>query len=560
LTAPSFTLLPLGGCGEFGANATLLFAGDAESSPAILIEAGARFAGAGLPGIDLVLPDLDFLERLGDRLLGCLVTHGHEDHIAALPYLLRRRSLPVYAPDYCLRQLRARLDAAGLSAVPRHALAPGLEVELGPFQVEPVAVSHSIPETVALAVRVNGARALFSSDFRIDRDPVWGWATDTERLFALGEEGVTALIADSTGALSDGDNPGERAVRQPLAEAISSAPGRVVVTTFPSHASRVRQLLEIARSSGRRVALAGRSAKEHVALARAAGVLEVPPGLLIDADRAADISPQELMVIATGCQGERRAALPRMAAGARELPPVERGDRVIYSARVIPGNEEAVQRVANELIRRGAEIIWGDSGVHVSGHGYRGDLRHLLELTRPALFVPAHGDTVHLRAHAALAEEAGLAPEQIAWIEDGQPLEVHRDGGRWQGRIAPPFTLCPVMIEEGREVADGDTLVSERRRAALHGVLCAAIGPAANSGGGNRVQLRGHGVDVHGLTAVLDEARAEAEACLARLPAEELDDTEAMEGAVRAALRRVFRRRGVHAPQMVVIGPPAPGA
>ncbi|MBN2362271.1 MAG: ribonuclease J [Deltaproteobacteria bacterium] len=554
------TLIPLGGYGEFGMNCSLLVDGSVESGPCIAIDCGGRIAGEELPGVDVMLPDLAMLERLGRRLQGYLVTHGHEDHIAALPHALARQPAPLLAPLYCLHQLQARLEAHGQQYIARRPLQPGQPVEVGPFTVEPIAVSHSIPDSLALAVRCGEALSIFSGDFRIDRDPVHGPATDVARLEALGEAGVALLVADSTGADTAGANPGERSIRGSLQQAIASAPRRVFVTTFASHAARLRQLFEIALGCGRQVAVVGRSAQEHLALALRHGIVVAPAGLLVDEARARDLPPSRLLVITTGCQGERRAALPRMAMGAPDLPPVERGDRVIHSARVIPGNEVAVLRTANALLRRGAEWVDATAGVHVSGHGHRDDLRQLIELTRPAVFVPAHGDRLHLQEHAALAEQSGVAPKAIALVEDGQPIEIFEEGGGWRWRGLPPLELRPLLLDESGGVLESETALGERRHAARQGVVFAALPLAA--GRDSRigpVQLRTFGVDERALAPLLDEARAEIDRDAGLLDRGEQRDAAVVEETVQRALRRIFRRGEVRPPEVVVaLAPVAP--
>lgn len=547
------TLVPLGGVGEFGMNCALLIDGSVENGPCLAIDCGGRIAGDELPGVDVILPDLSQLERLGRRLQGYVVTHGHEDHIAALPHALARQPAPLCAPRYCLDQLASRLEQHGQQYIEQRPLIPGQPIEIGPFTVEPIAVSHSIPGSVALAVRRGPALAIFSGDFRIDRDPIHGPPTDLARLTALGDAGVTLLFADSTGADAPGANPGERSIRPSLQQAISSARQRVVVATFPSHAVRLRQLFECALASGRQVAVVGRSAQEHLALARRHGIVEVPSGLLVDETRWRDVPRSRLLVIATGCQGERRAALPRMASGAPELPPIERGDRVIHSARVIPGNETAVLRMVNGLLRLGAEWVAGDHGVHVSGHGYRDDLRQLIEATRPAVFVPAHGDRLHLQAHAELAVQVGAAPNAVALIEDGQPIELFEEHGRWRWRGLPPLELRSLLLDDNGSVLESETALGERRHASRQGVIFAALPlTAGREGRLGPVQVRTFGVDERALAPLLDEVRAEIDHDAGHLDHNEQRDPAAVEQMVQRAVRRMFRRGELRPPEVVV--------
>lgn len=512
-------------------------------------------ADASVLGADLLLPDLQYIEDLGERLQGYVLTHGHEDHIAALPHALKRRPAPVVAPAYVLRQLENRLAAHGLGHLTPRALVPGQALTLGSFVVETAAVAHSIPDSTTLCVTVGGARLVFSGDFRVDLDPVDGAATDLQALQALGDLGVTVLVSDSTGAMTPGDNPGERSVHEALHRAVAGSRGRVVVTTFTSHIHRMRQLFEIAVATGRRIVLLGRAATENVALARRAGILSPAPGLVVDVSEAMDLPPSQLMMIATGCQGEPRAALARLARGARELPPVEPGDRVVFSARVIPGNEISALRVANQLVRRGAELVFGDAQVHVSGHGYQGDLAELLRRVRPRIFMPVHGDRMHLEAHAVLGEGLGLSRDRIAVVENGQPVELYRDGAQWHYRGGPPEDLETFVLEHDKAMPLNSQLQAARHNAARRGVLAVAV--PLHGGRPGPCRLNSSGVDSRVVGAILIEAQAEVDRDLSRLDRDEQRDAVVLEQAVVAAIRRVFRRRGARAPQAVVLLVPA---
>ncbi len=558
--APGLVVLPLGGCGEFGRNATLLVDGELDSGPCVLIDCGARMGDADLPGVDLLLPDLDVIAGLGARLQGYLVTHSHEDHAAALPFALERLAAPIYATRYAQEQLSPRLASRKLDHLPRHTLVPGQRMQVGPFEIEPVAVSHSIPDSLALVVRRGDATLVFSGDFRVDLDPVHGPATDLERLQQIGDEGVALLFSDSTGATEPGDNPGERSIAAALAEVVRSAPARVIIATFTSHVHRIRQILEIAQSSGRRVVLLGRSAQEHVALARRMGVIDAPPGLIVDVAEAMDTAPSQLLVVATGCQGEHRAALPRMARGARDLPPVEPGDRVVFSSRNIPGNAPAVLRTANQLVRRGAEIVWGDTGVHVSGHGHRGDLRQLLERVRPQVFMPAHGDRLHLEAHAALAHELGYAADRVALVDNGQPVELYQQAGQWRYRGGPELELEPYFVEQNRLTRLPSAVVAARHNAARRGMLAVAL-PVQDPSSGRLgpASLRSGGIDEGAFGELLTETRAEIDRDLAKLSSGGHRDLGQIEEVVVASVRRAFRRRRARAPQVLVLVVPHQG-
>jgi ribonuclease J len=365
---------------------------------------------------------------------------------------------------------------------------------------------------------------------------------------------VTALLSDSTGARTPGDNPGERSVHQALQRAVEGARGRAVVTTFTSHIHRLRQLLEIAVATGRQVALVGRSATENVQLARRAGLLTPESGLLVDVATAIDLPPSRLLVVATGCQGEPRAALARMARGAPGLPPIQPGDRVVFSARIIPGNELHALQVANGLARRGAEVIFGDGDVHVSGHGYQGDLEELLRRLRPRVLIPVHGDRLHLQAHAHLAERLGIPRERIAVVDNGQPVELFADVDGWRYRGGAPVELCTYLLEQEQVLPIDASILAARQNAARRGVLGVAI--PLHDGRARPCRLSTSGVAACALGTVLVEAQAEVDRELAQLDAEALRDPQRLEQAAVAGVRRAFRRRALRPPQVVVLSVP----
>lgn len=550
------SVLPLGGCGEFGRNCNLLFDGDVSDGAAIAIDCGGRIADEQHPGVEMLLPDLDYIEALGDRLLAYFLTHGHEDHIAALPHALRRRPAPIYASRYTLAHLERRLGEAKLEHIAKHVMHPGDRVNIGPFVVEAVAISHSIPEALAFVIERDQERIVVSGDFRIDKDPVDGPPTDMERLKEIGNSGVQLLIADSTGATTSGDNPGERASFAGLFAAITQSPGRAFVATFSSHVYRVEQLLRIAKSCQRKVVFLGRSAQWHRDLGLRLGILQPGEGQIVDVAQAMDLPPKQLLAIVTGCQGEPRAALAKIARGDPALPPVEANDRVILSARVIPGNEKAVTQTADQLLRRGATIVWGDQGVHVSGHGHQGDLTALLQALRPQILMPVHGDRLHQRGLAQLGQNQGLHPQDIALVDDGQAITLGHEAGRWRYRSQAPIALQSFYLDQGQVQVHDSTVLAARGNMGQRGLINVSL--AIQSG--PPAQLLQLGISSAGLSPTLMQSLQgdlykELDQDLRRL-AKDLgalpDDSTSLHETSLAAVRRVFRRRHQRPPQILV--------
>lgn len=420
---------------------------------ALLVDCGVTFDERGL-GVDVVHPDFAPLDRLGAHLRAVVVTHGHEDHIGALPYLLKRHDIPVYGPPYALGLVRQRLEE---HEVLEHArlieTAPGRRFTVGSFAIEPIRVTHSIADATALAITTDVGTVVHTGDFKVDPTPPDGEHFDAERLARLGDEGVTLLLSDSTNADVEGPTGSEADVGEALERLVASAPGAVVIAMFASNVHRLRLLGEIARRQARKIVLLGRGVGTHAKVARETGYLPWPEELVLPEELAKERVRKELLVIATGSQGEERAALARLSRADHPSFEVAPGDRVIMSARTIPGNEPEVHAILGALIRRGVEVITARSerGVHVSGHAHRPDQQKMLELVRPRCFVPVHGTIQHLTRHAELAR--GLGVPSVAVTENGRVVEVERDrvmlgetvgAGRvhvWAGRPIAPSVL-----------------------------------------------------------------------------------------------------------------------
>ncbi len=529
-------LLPLGGLGEIGMNC-LLVERDGE---ALVVYCFVRFPGAEAHGVDVVIPDFRPLLVRADRLRALFLTHGHEDHIGAVPYLLRALpDLPVYGTRFTLALVRQKLDEHLLHGDLRE-LSPRAPVGVGGFHVEPLRVSHSIPDGVALAISCPEGLVVHTGDFKLDEDPIDGEHTDLQRLSELGDQGVLCLLSDSTNALVPGHCPGERSVGPALERAMAGAPGRVVVTLFASHVHRSQRLLELAAATGRRVTLNGRSLEQNFAAASATGKLKLPPGILVSQEEAAGLEPAQLLILSTGAQGEPRSGLMRLASKTHARLHLDPGDRVIFSSRIIPGNEVAVAALQNGLARLGVDSICEPvHAVHVSGHGYAGDEREVLLRTRPRSFIPIHGEPRHLRAHCEIAVAAGVAPERCLVAYDGEVIELGDTP-----RVVSRVDLGKVFLDRwgGGDVPEG--LLRDRRTLAESGLIVALLVIDGASGELSRPpDLLSRGVAAPEPERFWSNARRAVEGELAALAPELRANPPAVEDAAVRALRRHCKKQ-----------------
>jgi len=442
--------IPLGGVGEIGKNLALLEVGP----DVVVIDAGLAFPEQESPGVDVVLPDISFLRTRLSRLRAVLLTHGHEDHIGALPFYLKELSVPVYGTKMTIGMLRNKLERRGFAG---HAVLREMEMGqpfvVGQLTVELFHMTHSVPGSCGLAIHTGAGLVVHTGDFKLDHTPVGGPAPDLGRLSQLGREGVRLLLSDSTNATVAGLTASELTVRPALRKALQDSPGRVIVVTFASNLARMRQTLELAEVSGRRCCLVGRSMLRNVDTARELGYLNFRPGLLAAPRELARIPARQLCLLATGSQGEPLAALSRIAAGTHPFIRLRDDDTVVLAANPIPGNESTVGRIVNQLVERGVQVLAGSAaGVHASGHAASEELRFLLEVVRPQYFIPVHGEPRHLAAHAQLAREAGLSAAAIAVMENGVVAEVSESELRVRGSVS--VGAIPIAAE-GRSSRSG---------------------------------------------------------------------------------------------------------
>ena len=534
MTSP-VRIVPLGGLGEVGMNCLAVEA----AGRIAVIDCGVLFTDEPF-GIDVLAPDLTWLTERREQVGAVFLTHGHEDHVGALPLLLRQLPVPVYGTRFTLAMVKGRLAEAGVAADLRE-VAPGQTWPAGeasPIAAEFIAVTHSIPGACALALTTPQGTVIHSGDFKIDEKPVRGPGMDLDRLEALGRAGVRLLLSDSTNAERPGWTRSESAVGPGLQDVMAEATGRVFVATFSSNAHRLQQVVEAAAASGRRLALLGRGMVENFEIARALGQVSEPGWMPVTADEARRLPPRELAILATGSQGEPRAALGRLARGEHPDLRVHAGDTVVLSSRQIPGNELSVGRLVNELCARGALVRWdGHPPLHATGHAQEAEQRRLLQLTRPERFMPIHGEYRQLARHAAHAAAEGVAPERCHLLTDGQVLELDDAGARVLPARVPSGRVA-IQRDEGGTVEVPDAVVAERRRLAESG-LCVVVVQVDAATGAVRAGPELHARGVAGLEDREAELRAEVLAALGEVAGGGL---EARREAVRLSARRWFRR------------------
>ena len=422
-------VVPLGGLGEIGKNMTAVH----QRSGMLVVDAGMAFPDEEMPGIDLVLPDFTYLREHADRLRGILLTHGHEDHVGAIPYLLREFRAPVYGTRLTLGLVESKLQEFGVKNADLREVSAGEKFSFGGFNVEFINVNHSIPGAVAVALRTSAGLFVFSGDYKVDLTPIEGEPIDLGRLAALGEEGVLAYFGDSTNSERPGYVPSERVVGETLNEVFRSVEGRIIVASFASHIHRIQQVVEAAKQHDRLVAVTGRSMVRNVQIARELGYLDLPDAMMVDQRDIRRIPDQDLVVLTTGSQGEPLAALSRIASGTHRTIEVGPDDAVVVAAHPIPGNERGVSRTINNLMRRGAQVFYSPlKPVHVSGHAAQEEQKLMLSLLKPRYLVPMHGEFRHLMHHAFTARSLGIPEERIFVLENGARLEFR---GREARRI-----------------------------------------------------------------------------------------------------------------------------
>ncbi len=463
-------IIPLGGLGEIGKNITL-YEFDGEM---ILVDCGMAFPDEDMPGIDIVIPDFSFILENKDKIKGLVVTHGHEDHIGAIPYLLREFNLPIYATRLTIGLIEGKLkEHKLLSSANLNTVTPGQVLNLGKFSVEFIHVNHSIPDAVAFAIKCGAGTVVHTGDFKIDTTPIDDYVIDIGRFAELGKKGVLALLADSTNAERPGYTSSEKLVGGSFSNLFKKAEGRrIIVATFSSNIHRIQQIIDEAVRCGRKVAISGRSMLNVVNVASELGYLKVPQNVLIEIEAIKNYTPEQIVIITTGSQGEPLSALHRMAFSDHRQVAIMPGDMIIISATPIPGNEKFVDKVINELMKRGAEVVYERMyDVHVSGHACQEELKLMMSITKPKYFIPLHGEQKHLMKHGMLAEEMGIPHKNVILGINGAVIEVSKTAINWNETVP-----AGRVFVDGLGVGDvGSIVLRDRKHLSDNGIIVVTV-------------------------------------------------------------------------------------
>ena len=540
-------IIPLGGLGEFGMNCLALRWED----DIIVIDAGLMFPEAELLGVDIVVPDITYLIENKEHVRGIILTHGHEDHIGGLPWILSELKVPVYATEFTLAYVEGKLEEHELlDETTLIEITPREKFSIGPFTVEPIRVTHSLVDCVALAVETPVGVIIHTGDFKIDLAPLDDKAFDLHTFAEYGKRGVLALLQDSTNVERSGYTPSERAVIPRLHEVFSQTKKKLFFSCFSSSIYRIRIALELARKHGRKAVILGRSMMESTDIAQDLGYIEVPPGLIINPGQMRDYPPDELLVLISGTQGEPMSALSRAAVDNHKHAHVDPGDTVVLSSRIIPGNERSIFRVIDHLSRREANVIFDDGShglIHVSGHGSQEELRLLINLVRPKYFIPVHGDYRNLRRHAQLAMETGAIEHAIV-IEDGDVLEVDAEDARKKDKI----TAGRILIDSGSTIdVVEDLVVRDRRILSEDGIVLAVLAINKRMGKIERepeIVMRGFGG-----ADITEEAREVVLKTIDSLSGEQKTDYGLVKEKVRVDLKRLIQKTTGRRPMIMPV-------
>ena len=532
MQTPELLFVPLGGAGEIGLNLNL-YGLDGQW---LMVDLGISFADETLPGVEIVLPDPRFIEAQSEDLCGLVLTHAHEDHFGAIPYLWPRLRCPIWCTRFTAAVLRRKLEESRLKGVPVNVVAPGERFQVGPFDCALIQVTHSIPEAHALALRTPLGNVLHTGDWKLDPAPLVGPLTGSDALESFGHEGVLAMVADSTNILNPGTSGSEAEVRDSLMELIGRQTERVVLTTFASNIARLSTALAVAQKTGREVAAVGRSMRRMIEAAREVGYLRDVPELL-DERTASELPRRKVLWLATGCQGEPRAALTRIAAGQHPTLALEPGDVVIFSSKIIPGNERTLYNLHNALVRGGVEVITEeDHFVHVSGHPCRDEVAQMYRWIRPEIAIPVHGEARHLHEHLAFARGLGV-PQQIE-VRNGDVVRL----APAPAEVVDEVPTGRLVLENDGLLAAGDDLFRTRRRLMVHGTVLIGL---VLDGYGTLLaapQLSTFGaVDLEREPDLEATVQSAIEDAVEALDDDAALDDERIRAAVRVAVRRAFK-------------------
>jgi ribonuclease J len=543
-------VLPLGGLGEIGKNMTVI----EYDGAIVVVDVGLRFPTAEQVGIDLVLPDFTYLRERADDIEGIVITHGHEDHIGALPWVLRElgTDIPVYGGPLTMAMARSKIDEHRLKDTDLTDVRAGETIDLGPFSVELIHMTHSIPDAMAVALTCELGTTLITGDYKFDQTPVDNEPADVSRLAELGSKGILLVCGDSTNADRPGFSPSESVAGPGLEEVISRCEGRVVVTCFASNIHRVQQVVDAATKHGRKVALVGRSMRKNLNIGRMLGHINVPEGTFVQPREIDDFPDRKLVVISTGSQGEPLSALRRMAH--RDHPQVElhSGDTVVFAATPIPGNERAVNETIDRLYHIGCDVVTArDAPIHASGHGYQEEIKLLLNLTRPKYVMPFHGDHKRIHLHGQLAEAVGIGPDRIFKGENGLPLELTAEGAKFGTR-----ERSGMIYVDGVDIGDpADVALRDRRMLSADGIFVVVATISEQDGASvAEPEIIFRGVPfTKDAEALLDQIRDTVDASLERAAGEEIREIDLLQQILHDDLAKFVYERLKRRPMVLPV-------
>ena len=548
-TTQKLKIIPLGGLLEVGKNITAIEYGQ----DIIVVDCGSTFPDEEMLGIDLVIPDVTYLEKNAERVRAFLITHGHEDHIGALPYVLQQVNAPIYGTALTLGILENRLaEHKMLDKVTLNPVRHGDHVRLGCFSVEFIRTNHSMADSAALAINTPIGSVIFTSDFKIDINPVVGEMTDLTRFGEYGNNGVLLLMQDSTNVERPGFSLGERKVGESFEKIIENCDKRIIIAMFASNVHRIQQVIDISTRYGRKVAVSGRSLETNIAVAKRLGYLDIPEDALVELSMIKKLPPEKTVIIATGSQGEPLSALYRMAFSSHRQVDVRKGDLVVIMASPIPGNENSVNRMINELFRRGAEVIYDKlAEIHASGHACQEELKMILALTKPKYFMPMHGEYRHLQAHSRLAQSMGVPEENIFIGENGKVLEISKRSAKWNGTVPAGKVLV-----DGLSVGDiGSVVLRDRKHLASDGIIAVVVTIDITEralAAGPEVITRGF-IYVRESEDLMDDLREAAAKSVEKCLRENTRDFNAMKAAIKHDVAAVVNQKTKRSPMILPI-------